>query len=130
MDCEAQGPCATCTAPTSKPVLLQTPNLYCPHTSQALSAYLLGLRTAGLLELDDATDRFLRLMLELSVNHALSNQQQQGGAEQVCVCVCVEGGGGQGKTGGLALSKLQQQQTGMRGGGWGAWKVHGKRTQG
>ena len=41
---------------------------------QALSSFLLSLRSAGVLELDDTTDHFLRLLLELSVNHALSTQ--------------------------------------------------------
>jgi hypothetical protein len=38
---------------------------------QAISSYLLNLRASGMMELDDSTDRFLRLWIELSVNHAL-----------------------------------------------------------
>ena len=50
---------------------------------QALGAYLLSVRNAGVLKMDDTTDRWLRLLLELSVNHALSSaevaaQQQVG----------------------------------------------------
>eukprot|EP00798_Chlamydomonas_sp_ICE-L_P003954 gene3954-14033_t len=40
---------------------------------QVLGNFLVSVRNAGVLKMDETTDRFLRLLMELSVNHALSS---------------------------------------------------------
>lgn len=45
---------------------------------KSLSSFLVNLKNLGLLDLDDTTDRFFRLLIELCINHSLSGLEVNG----------------------------------------------------
>ncbi|KAG1667787.1 hypothetical protein FOA52_010824 [Chlamydomonas sp. UWO 241] len=51
-----------------------------PADDPSVSAYLMALRSHGLLALDDKMDRFVCILVELSVNHALSSMDTHASA--------------------------------------------------
>jgi CCR4-NOT transcription complex subunit 1 len=56
---------------------------------KTLSSFLVNLKNAGLLDLDDTTDRFFRLLIELCINHSLSGLEVNGRSDFSAQLLCV-----------------------------------------